>query len=86
MDRPVRPRVRAGKNLRKLFGICTNRHRRDVRSIGNGAKPASAEFVEAQVTRTLDGRPDDPAELSIFAVRKLRDMVHELREWFEEQP
>ena len=86
MDRPVRPRVRAGKNLSKTFrnlhqpssARCpVDRERR---------KPASAEFVEAQVTRTLDGRPDDPAELSIFAVRKLRDMVHELREWFEEQP
>jgi hypothetical protein len=36
--------------------------------------------------RTLDHRPDDPPELSIFAVRKLRDMIHDLRDWYDEQP
>jgi hypothetical protein len=46
-----------------------------------------ATIAEAQLTRTLvDHRPDETPELAVFAVRKLRGMVHELREWFEQQP
>jgi hypothetical protein len=46
-----------------------------------------ATIANAQVVRTLcDKCPDDPPELSVFAVSKLRDMIKSLKEWHDEQP
>jgi hypothetical protein len=46
-----------------------------------------ATIANAQVVRTLcDNCPDDPPELSVFAVTSLRDMVHDLKKWHDAQP
>jgi hypothetical protein len=46
-----------------------------------------ATIANAQVVRTLrDKCPDDPPELSIFAVGKLHEMIKDLEEWHDAQP